>query len=91
MKRASGPMPSPIQVRKAMTSCRVTRSIASIASTSAGPMEAARGAPFSRITRAASAGMVPICAMASAASASISNQIRKRSSGDQIAAICGRV
>ena len=38
--------------------------------------EAARGAPFSRITRAASSGMVPSRAMASAARASISNQIR---------------
>ena len=36
-------------------------------------------------------GMMPNSAMASAACASISNQIRKRVSGDQIAAISGRV
>ena len=35
-----------------MTSCRVTRSMASIASTSAGPMEAARGAPAALFTPA---------------------------------------
>ena len=39
-------------------------------------MAAARGAPRSRMARAASAGTVPSAAMASAASASISNQIR---------------
>ena len=37
------------------------------------------------------AGIAPMRAMASAASASISNQMRKRFSGDQMAAIAGRV
>ena len=39
---------------------------------------------------AASFGMMPSSAMASAACASISNQMRKRVSGDQIAVISGR-
>ena len=39
---------------------------------------------------AASLGMIPSSAMASAACASISNQMRKRVSGDQIAAMSGR-
>ena len=39
---------------------------------------------------AVAAGMVPRPAIASAARASISNQMRKRSSGDQMATIAGR-
>ena len=73
-----------------MTSWRVTRSIASMASTAAASMPAARGPPFSRMSRAACAGMVPCAAIASAASASISNQMRKRASGDQMATMSGR-
>ena len=46
--------------------------------------------PFSQIVFAASFGIMPSSAMASAAWASISNQMRNRVSGDQIAAICGR-
>ena len=76
-KRASAPMPSASQVRKAMTSCRVSRSIASIRVDVRGADGGElRGAPFSRMVRAASAGMAPIRPCASAASASISNQIR---------------
>ncbi len=46
---------------------------------------------FSRIARAADSGIVPMRAMPSAASASISNQMRRRFSGAQMAAISGRV
>ncbi len=53
-------------------------------------MPAMRAAPLSRMARAASAGMVPRLAIASAASASISNQMAKRLSALQIAAISGR-
>ena len=47
--------------------------------------------PFSRMARAASAGIWPSPAIASAARASISNQMRKRLCGAQMAAIAGRV
>ena len=47
--------------------------------------------PFAQIASAASLGMMPSSAMASAAWASISNQMRKRVSGAQMAAISGRV
>ena len=50
-----------------------------------------RLAPPSQIARAASFGMTPSSAMASQACASISNQMRKRFSGAQMAAICGLV
>ena len=68
-----------------MTSCLVTRSISSMRSTSkvAAP-------PFSQIVLAASFGMTPSSASASQACASISNQMRKRVSGDQMATISGR-
>ena len=72
-----------------MTSCRVSRSMASMRSMSAGPIAASLAPPRSRMVRAAVSGMVPWAAIASAASASISNQMRKRFSGDQIAAISG--
>ena len=93
-KRDCGPMNSPSQVRKAMTSCLVTRSMASIFSTL--PLGSACSAaiaflPPSQIALAASLGMIPSSAMASQACASISNQMRKRFSGAQMAAICGRV
>ncbi len=65
-----------------MTSCLVSRSIASIRSTSK--------APFSHMIRAASAGITPSAASASIACASISNQMRKRVSGAQIATISAR-
>ena len=93
-KRDCGPMNSPSQVRKAMTSCLVTRSMASIFSTlAAGSALSAAIAflPPSQIALAASLGMIPSSAMASQACASISNQMRKRFSGAQMAAICGRV
>ena len=48
-------------------------------------------APFATVARAASCGTRPSSAMASVACASISNQMRKRVSGDQMAAISGRV
>ena len=47
--------------------------------------------PLSQIVFAAAFGMMPSSAMASAACASISNQMRKRVCGSQIAAISGRV
>ena len=50
-----------------------------------------RRAAFFQIVFAASFGIMPRSAMALAAWASISNQMRNRVSGDQIAAICGRV
>ena len=65
-----------------MTSCFVSRSIASIRSTS--------NAPFAQIAAAASFGTTPSSASASVACASISNQIWNRASGVQIAVISGR-
>ena len=75
-----------------MTSCLVTRSIASICSTRcrSGLERRHPLAPPSQIALAASLGMTPSSAMASQACASISNQMRKRFSGDQMAAISGR-
>ena len=75
-KRLSSPIASASQVRNAITSWRVSRSIASIRSMSAGPIAASFAPPFSRMVRAALAGMAPMRAMPSAASASISNQMR---------------
>ena len=49
-----------------------------------------RVVPFSQIVLAASFGMMPSSAIASEACASISNQMRKRVCGSQIAAISGR-
>ena len=69
-----------------MTSCLVSASIASMRATS-------KVASFAlaQIVFAASFGMVPSSANASAACASISNQILKRVCGSQMAAISGRV
>ena len=50
-----------------------------------------RRLPFSQMVLAADFGIMPSSAMALAACASISNQMRNRVSGVQIAAICGRV
>ena len=75
-----------------MTSCLVTRSMASIFSTlpAGSALRAAMAlAPPSQIALAAVFGMVPSSDNASQACASISNQMRKRFSGAQIAAICG--
>ena len=47
--------------------------------------------PFSQTVSAASCGTTPSSASAVVACASISNQMRKRVSGDQIAAISGRL
>ena len=47
--------------------------------------------PFSQMVRAASFGISPSSAMAEAACASISNQMRKRVSGAQMRAMSGRV
>ena len=90
-KRLSSPIASASQVRKAITSWRVSRSIASIRSMSAGPIAATFAPPFARIAFAAASGIAPTRAMPSAARASISNQIRKRFSGAQMAAISGLV
>jgi hypothetical protein len=68
-----------------MTSCLVSRSISSMRVTS----KRAR-APFSQITSAASRGIMPISAIAVAACASISNQMRKRVSGSHRRVISGR-
>jgi hypothetical protein len=86
MKRASSPTCSATQVRKAMTSCLVTASIASIAATSIAGLVAHQ----SHSALAALFGTTPSSASASVACASISNQMRKRASGDQIAVISGR-
>ena len=69
-----------------MTSCLTSRSISSMRATSNLALE-----PLSQMILAASLGIRPSSAMAEAACASISNQMRKRVSGAQMAAICGRV
>ena len=69
-----------------MTSCLTSASIASIRATSNFAFE-----PLSQMACAASFGICPSSAMAEAACASISNQMRKRVSGAQMAAISGRV
>ena len=69
-----------------MTSCLVTRSIASIRAASN-----FAAVPLAQIVSAALFGMMPISAIAVAACASISNQMRKRVSGSQIATISGRL
>ena len=85
-KRASGPTISARWVRKAITSCLVSRSISSIRATS-------KVASFAlaQMVLAASFGMTPSSASASAACASISNQILKRVCASQMEAISGRV
>ncbi len=65
--------------------------MASIRSMSAWLMALILAPPFSRMLRAALTGMVPSSAIASAASASISNQMRKRLAGAQMASISGLV
>src|SRR5271155_2196070 len=72
-------------VRNAMTSCLVTRSISSIRATSNSTWPAC-----SQIARALALGIAPISASASQACASISNQMRNRVAGAQIAVISGR-
>jgi hypothetical protein len=72
-------------VRNAITSCFTSRSIASIFATSNVALP-----PRSQIVLAADFGMTPRSASASAACASISNQMRNFVSGDQIATISGR-
>ncbi len=68
-----------------MTSCFTSASISSMRATSK-----VAALPFSQIFFAASLGMTPSSAMASAACASISNQMRNLVSGDQIAVMAGR-
>ena len=68
-----------------MTSCLTSASMASMRATSN-----LADFPLAQIFLAASFGMMPSSAMLSAACASISNQMRKRVSGDQIATISGR-
>ena len=85
-KRASGPTISARWVVKAITSCLVSRSISSIRSTSKVASPA-----LAQIVFAASLGITPSSACASAACASISNQILKRVCGSQMEAISGRV
>ena len=69
-----------------MTSCLTSRSIVSMRSTSNTAF-----LPLAQMVAAASFGITPSPAMASAAWASISNQMRKRVWGSQIAAISGRL
>ena len=69
-----------------MTSCLVSRSISSMRAISN-----CAALPLAQIFFAAAFGIMPSSAMASAAWASISNQMRNRVCGVQIAAICGRV
>ena len=69
-----------------MTSCLVSCSMASMRATSKVAL-----LPLSQMTFAAASGIVPSLAMAAAACASISNQMRKRVSGDQSDAISGRL
>ena len=69
-----------------MTSCFTSRSISSMRAVSKTAFE-----PFSQIVSAASRGTTPSSANAVVACASISNQMRKRVSGDQIATISGRL
>ena len=57
----------------------------------AGDVENGALCPWPRSSAAACLGMMPSSAMASAAWASISNQMRKRVCGSQMAAISGRV
>ncbi len=84
-KRAfSAPTISLRWVRKAMTSCLVSASIASMRSTS-------KVTSFAFHTASAfSRGMVPRSAMASPAWASISNQMRNLDCGAQTATMSGR-
>ena len=84
-KRASGPMNSARWVRKAMTSCFVTRSISSIRATSTTTLPA-----LSQIASALSCGITPSSAIASQACASISNQMRNRVCGSHTATMSGR-
>ena len=74
-------------MRKAITSCFVTASIASMRATS----NTASLALLPDLVSAAAFGTTPISASAVVAWASISNQILKRLSGDQIAVIVGRL
>ena len=83
--RASGPTISDTWVKKAMTSCFTSRSMASMRSASN-----LASLPLAQIAAAASAGMVPSSAILVAAWASISNQIAYLVSGDQRAAASGR-
>ena len=69
-----------------MTSCLTSRSISSMRA-----MSNVAFLPLAQIFAAAAFGMMPRSAMASAACASISNQMRSRVCGDQIAAISGLV
>ena len=85
-KRASGPICSAAQVRKAMTSCFTTPSIASIAATSIAGFVSHQ----SQTAFAASFGTAPKSAIASSACASISNQMRYFASGSQSAFISAR-
>ena len=83
-KRASSPTCSARCVRNAITSCLVTASIASMRATS-------NSTSFAfQIALAADFGITPSSAWASAACASISNQMRNRVSGDHSLTISGR-
>ena len=82
-QRADGPTFSATAVVKAITSCWVVCSISS--------MRAMSKAPRSRMSRAASAGMMPAAAIASAAAVSTSSQVSYRRWSLQIRPMSGWV
>ena len=81
--RADGPTCSATAVVKAITSCCVVCSMAS--------MRAISNAPRSRMSRAASAGTMPAAAIASAAADSTSSQVSYRRWSLQIRPMSGWV
>ena len=81
--RASSPTCSVTLVRKAITSCFTSRSISS--------MRAGSKFPRSRMAVAASVGMNPSAAIASAATVSISSQMPKRFCASQMAVMAERL
>jgi hypothetical protein len=86
-QRASGPMRSSMNVRKAITSCLVVFSISSIFVTSAAEKSPAFAWHFSK----ASFGAMPSATMPSSAASSTSLQRRRRASGVQRATISARL
>ena len=84
--RAAGPMRSSMKVRKAMTSCRVVRSISSMRAASPSSKSPARA----RHWASASAGAMPAFTMPSSAASSTSRQRRSRAGAVHSATISGR-
>ena len=82
-QRADGPMCSATAVVNAMTSCCVVSSMAAIRATS--------NFDFSRMSRAASCGMIPASAIASAAAVSTCSQVSNLRSSLQMRPMSGCV